>query len=215
MQRITIAKIIPASDKDKPTFITDENGAKFSGFESALAALKKGDVIEAEIEIKGKYNNIKRHSVLVEAPPPAAPPRPPDTIALLEVRARLEVAAIDAVTRLLTMPAGDRFQMPEDIYNAYLDRLELHLCRHSTKPAEPKPAETKEAEKPPAAPVESKPERDVAAIQTVTQLVRAIQEDFNGMSSAEALKTMGLKSWSYLTYEPSQAYEIIRKAVGK
>ncbi len=61
MQTIKIDKITSKPTKTGGTFtiITDDKGAKFSGFDVSLSNLKKGDIIEAEIIIDGNYHNIQ------------------------------------------------------------------------------------------------------------------------------------------------------------
>jgi hypothetical protein len=80
MQKITIKEITyktGTNDKGdwKLTQITGADGAKFASFDHKAADLKAGDTIEAEIEIKGKNNNIKSFNILEHgtAPAPASP----------------------------------------------------------------------------------------------------------------------------------------------
>ncbi len=77
MQKITIAEVNPKSTKTGGTFymITDSKGAKFSGFGSELGTYKAGDIIEADIEVDGKYTNIKA-SHLVQSGPATLPKDP-------------------------------------------------------------------------------------------------------------------------------------------
>lgn len=77
MQRIVIKDIsfkTGTNDKGewKLTNITGADGAKFGSFDHHAAELKAGDVIEAEIEIKGKNNNVKSFKVLEHTAAPAA-----------------------------------------------------------------------------------------------------------------------------------------------
>ncbi|KKK63713.1 hypothetical protein LCGC14_2991490, partial [marine sediment metagenome] len=58
MQKVTIKEILPSTAENKPTIITDETGAKMSGFLTELKDLNPGDVIEVELQVKGKYTNI-------------------------------------------------------------------------------------------------------------------------------------------------------------
>ena len=58
MQKVIIKEISPSTAENKPTYITDETGAKMSGFLTELKDLNPGDVIEAELQVKGKYTNI-------------------------------------------------------------------------------------------------------------------------------------------------------------
>jgi hypothetical protein len=66
MQRITVAKVERKPTKNGGTYtkITDEKGGTFSGFDEALARLQQGAVLDAEIQIEGKYANIKNYSVV-------------------------------------------------------------------------------------------------------------------------------------------------------
>lgn len=67
MAKITIAKIEPAAGDNHPTIITDDTGAKMSGFAPALRELRPGDVIDVEIKPKGKYLNITSFKVIEKA----------------------------------------------------------------------------------------------------------------------------------------------------
>ena len=59
--------------------ITGDDKTKVSTFDHQAASLKVGDTIEAEIELKGKYANIKSFKVLgkAEAPMEHVKPKPP------------------------------------------------------------------------------------------------------------------------------------------
>ncbi len=69
MQKITIKEITPSTAENKPTIIVDSTGAKMSGFDNTLKSLQPGDVIEAELEVKGKYTNIKEFKMISKATP--------------------------------------------------------------------------------------------------------------------------------------------------
>jgi hypothetical protein len=85
MQKITVKEIIPSPGDNKPTIITDTSGTKMSGFESGLKTLKPGDIIDVEIEVKGKFVNIKSYKPLEQAPP-AGPPSGQATDANIQYR---------------------------------------------------------------------------------------------------------------------------------
>lgn len=67
MQKITISEIYPPTEEKKPTIIVDESGARMSGFDTKLRSLTIGSIIEVELEIKGKYINIKEWKMISEA----------------------------------------------------------------------------------------------------------------------------------------------------
>jgi len=73
MQQFTIKTITPGKDEKSPTVIMSTDGARMSGFDKKLAALVPGTIIEVELEINGKFNNIKKWHLLQEAKSPAAP----------------------------------------------------------------------------------------------------------------------------------------------
>lgn len=69
MQKITIANIETTTGTNQKgpwtkTTITGADGLKASGFDSGLTSLKPGMAIEAEIEVKGKFTNIGRFTIL-------------------------------------------------------------------------------------------------------------------------------------------------------
>ncbi len=61
MQTIHVVKTESKQTKTGNTMIVlfDEKNTRFSGFGPELQAVKEGDVVEAEIVVEGKYNNIK------------------------------------------------------------------------------------------------------------------------------------------------------------
>ncbi|KKM27109.1 hypothetical protein LCGC14_1578040 [marine sediment metagenome] len=73
MQMITIKEITPSTAENKPTIIVDDTGAKMSGFDFTLKDLNPGDVIEAELQIKGKYTNILNFNMLKKNTEPIKP----------------------------------------------------------------------------------------------------------------------------------------------
>ena len=69
MQKITVADIHIKTGKSSKgdwtnTTLTDESGGKFTSFDKQLSYLNTGAVIEAEVEIKGKFVNIKEWRLL-------------------------------------------------------------------------------------------------------------------------------------------------------
>lgn len=81
MQTIKITKI-EVTEGDSPKghwikrLITGEDKAQFATFSPTASSLKEGDMIEADIEVKGKYTNIKEFRVLT---PPSEKPKPIET----------------------------------------------------------------------------------------------------------------------------------------
>ena len=72
MQRVKIADIEVTKGKGEKgdwtkTTVVAEDGGRFSGFDTKLANLTKGSVIDIEPEIKGKYINIKEWKMVSEA----------------------------------------------------------------------------------------------------------------------------------------------------
>jgi len=64
MSKITVKEVKPAEGDNQPTVITDDTGAKMSGFDTALKDVRPGDVIDVELKPKGKYLNIVSFKVL-------------------------------------------------------------------------------------------------------------------------------------------------------
>ncbi len=69
MQKIIVQKIDTKPTKTGGTLytITDEKGSKFSGFHDSLASIQIGSTIEADIEVSGKFNNIKEWKLITPA----------------------------------------------------------------------------------------------------------------------------------------------------
>jgi len=84
MQRITIAKVESKPTKTGNTYtkLTGDKGGVFSGFDVGLSILTPGAVIDAEIEVQGKYANIKSYTVVsnITPPPPQAPARQTEAV---------------------------------------------------------------------------------------------------------------------------------------
>lgn len=83
MQKIIINHIsVKTGTGDKGpwtiTTLTDEKGARYSSFDTALSHLTKGTVLEIEPEVKGQFINIKEYKILQEGtvPPGIAPTTP-------------------------------------------------------------------------------------------------------------------------------------------
>lgn len=77
MQKIKVAKVSqkPVANGGTMVLVEDDKGARFSGFDKSLQEIKEGDIINAEIQVDGKYNNIKsfelvEHGTLIEPPEP-------------------------------------------------------------------------------------------------------------------------------------------------
>jgi hypothetical protein len=106
MQKIKIAKFETGTTKNNDTIytVTDDAGAKFSGFGTAPDC-KQGDTIEAEVEVKGKYNNLKSVKV-VERGAGAEPQRKPETPDARNSSIEAQSAAHD----ITTLWAAGKFQ---------------------------------------------------------------------------------------------------------
>ncbi len=82
MQNITIKSVEEKHSKDgSKTFyiVTDSKGAQLSTFDAETMAFQPGTVIEAEVEVAGKYTNLKSFKVVsnpVPGSPPASQPSP-------------------------------------------------------------------------------------------------------------------------------------------
>jgi len=72
MQRFTVKNIILPTKEKSPIVIETSDGARMSGFDVKLADIQPGSVIEVELEVKGKFNNIKKWQLVSGQTPPAA-----------------------------------------------------------------------------------------------------------------------------------------------
>jgi hypothetical protein len=70
MQQITVKEVRGPLGKGEKKFwaIKDPQGGEFTAFDASIAKLTPGSIIEAEIEVKGKYVNITKWT-LIEAGP--------------------------------------------------------------------------------------------------------------------------------------------------
>jgi hypothetical protein len=74
MQQITVKEVRGPLGKGERKFwaIKDPQGGEFTAFDATIAQVTPGSIIEAEIEVKGKYVNITKWT-LVEAGPAVTP----------------------------------------------------------------------------------------------------------------------------------------------
>lgn len=73
MQRLTVKTLEEKHSKDgSKSFwaLIDSDDGEFTTFDSSIATVKPGDVIEAEIVVKGKYANIKEFKIIAKEKPP-------------------------------------------------------------------------------------------------------------------------------------------------
>ena len=87
-QRIKIAKIeVREGDKNgkhwRNFILTGEDGVKASTFDTTASKLKVGDTIEAVLEVKGSFTNIKSYEIVTPgaAPSKVEPPSPVEHVA--------------------------------------------------------------------------------------------------------------------------------------
>ena len=75
MQKIKVSRVESKPTQKGGTMVAlyDEKNIRFSGFLKELQEVKEGDIVEADIEIDRKYNNIKSLKILQHdaAPAPA------------------------------------------------------------------------------------------------------------------------------------------------
>jgi len=97
MQRIKVARVEskPTAKGGTMVALYDDKDTRFSGFIKELLDVKQGDTVEAEIEIDGKYNNIKSVKVVEHA---AAGTQLPDTTSALRYAKPDNSASIEAQT---------------------------------------------------------------------------------------------------------------------
>lgn len=73
-QKITVKEVRGPLGKGEKKFfsIKDDKGGEFTSFDTKLANIKPGSVLEAEVEVSGQYINLKEWKVISE-PSPEAP----------------------------------------------------------------------------------------------------------------------------------------------
>ncbi len=134
MQRIIIKEIHPATEEKKPTVIVTEDGAKMSGFLEGLKSLTPGSIIEAELEIKGKYVNIKSFTFVskpTEQAKPVAEPKPTgEQWGEKNKTERASIEAQTAVKAILSMPLDT---IPDDMMEKTLTAVNEALAWCSEK----------------------------------------------------------------------------------
>jgi len=70
LQKITVKEIRgPLGKGDKKFYVVvDEKGAEFTTFDTKIAKVTPGSIIEADVKVEGKYVNIAEWKVLEDAP---------------------------------------------------------------------------------------------------------------------------------------------------
>jgi hypothetical protein len=97
MQNITIKSVQEKHSKDgSKTFyiVTDNKGAEMSSFEAEVMAFQPGTVIDADIEVNGKYTNLKGFKVISNPAPsaekPTTQPQPYQRVGFIDNSASIE-----------------------------------------------------------------------------------------------------------------------------
>jgi hypothetical protein len=222
MQKIIIKEIsfkTGTNDKGewKLTQITGADGAKFASFDHHASELKAGDTIEAEIEIKGKNNNIKSFKVIENTAPIATLKHVEDKMSPSQwaEKDRIERASIEAQTafkgiiELATYRADLKFNGPDKFSEVLNRALDWAMEKLGGKPVTA-PTPQKEAVKQPdtVKTTEDKPARNPDSLKTITDMQKAIHTDF-GLQPADILKELNLNNWKDMVITPAEAYKQI------
>jgi hypothetical protein len=123
MQKIIVAKVEkkPTSKGGTMVAVWDAEGTRFSGFLKGLQDVQEGDTIEADIEVKGDFNNIKAVTILGRGTGPRSPAAPTEEPA--ERRAAIECeVAIKEIGRCLAA----RVPVPETAVPVYWAWVSKH-----------------------------------------------------------------------------------------
>jgi len=140
MQKIKVTRIETKQVGKGGTMVAifDEKDTRFSGFHASLQEVIAGDLINAEIQVDGKYNNILSFEFIEKAPrglAPASskPPSAPDAQIQFEI-IRLELRSLEAreAFRGIIDLAGHGLQVDKDTYD---DALAWARSRLDTKVA--------------------------------------------------------------------------------
>ncbi len=219
MQKIIIKEVHPAMEEKKPTIIVTEDGAKMSGFIEGLKSLTPGSIIEAELEVKGKYTNIKSFTFVSKPAEQPAPPPPPPTKPTGEQwgeKNKIERASIEAQTAvkaILSMPGlGTIFPFSLPAVDCALawcsEKIKATMSVKPIPPPATKQPPTaldlvREAVK--AETGKKQYKTDPASLKTITDMQKAVHKDF-GLQPAQVMTELNVKSWSELTITPKDAY---------
>lgn len=149
MQNITIADInIKTGTGEKGdwvnTQITDEAGARYSSFDTKLSKLNKGAVIEAEIEVKGKYLNIKSWNLISEGSPPSASGNGPDQMskedwAMKAALERISIERQNATTNVCNLIIAGKVGIDDALGKKVLNYLANKLSGVTSSATQPAP----------------------------------------------------------------------------
>ena len=227
MQKITIKEITTKDGETGGrgwtlTNIIGTDGTKFGCFNPNIAKLRAGDIIEAEIEVKGNKTNINEWKLISAANKPPEPQTQSNGKMTPEQWAekdRMERESIEAqvafkgiIDMAKTIPSFDPNTKFKKAYNLALDWSIKKLGGNpkdnlpTDKPPEkttPEPAKP-EAEKP----VEKTEGRDPKTIKTIEELQKALKADF-GLTLGQQLDELNLKYWSDLKMTPDKAYDYV------
>lgn len=210
MQKVRIKEIQPSTEDKKPTVIVDDNGARMSGFDTKLRNLKAGDLIEAELEVKGKYINIKEWKLLEEGIGSSSPTSQQSSdIIWLQIDAQARISSLTLACQLcIAVQIG--LDDIETYANKYYDWL---MSPGKTKPIVTPPVSTS----PPTTQTDKELERgifdkdrDPETILTLGNLFTACLEDFQ-LKSFEVISELGYQKKEDIGESPADCYRIIAR----
>lgn len=125
MQKVRIAKVEPAVGDNKPTWLTDDKAARMSGFQAGLKDLAPGDLINAELEVKGKYINIISFELLEKAQAREAGHIAPSGMTRAEIDSHINITALQCACNLAAAGkiALDEVLIEADRFGRWLKRI--------------------------------------------------------------------------------------------
>ena len=136
MQKITIKTVTPGLTEKSPTVIVAVDGTKMSGFDKKLNDLLPGSMIEVELEVKGKFNNIKEWKLLqeVKSTPAAA------GSSLYTKYTNEQIAVFGTVQLLVAGTIDKESLLGKQVFAWLTGHLpELHITTQPVLPMEKKP----------------------------------------------------------------------------
>lgn len=218
MQKVTVKEVRGPLGKGERKFfaVVDEKGGEFTTFDTKVANITPGSVLEIEPEVTAKdgktYINIKEWKLISEGTAIPAQASPADLATVkLEIDARARITAL-----ILAGDLASKDKIKVEEINTYASKFYAWL---QGKPAQ---APAKQQAKPARVAKTAEPEktkdelekelfgkgRDPESIKNLGDLFKACFDDFKMLPEA-VVKELGYSNKTEITETPAEAYRIV------
>jgi len=216
VQKVNVKEVRGPLGKGERKFyaVISDDGAEFTSFDTKLASLLPGSVINLEPEIKGKYINIKEWS-LIEEPATQSPSAAiPAQVAPRSLQFDARATALNVASRLVSAGKIDITEMipKAEIYRSWLTGEAMRKA--SPQAPNTKPVTTVEEDWESMKRDDDPPKRNPDDIKNLGALFTACLQDFK-MNPAAVAKELGYSKTQDITGEFADHYRAIAQVNSK